>query len=119
MRQRPSGRYDTITRAWDGMHREEVTEMTSEQCGMTLADFWALKLVSDVHVAPDGRTVAYVVGLYDEAHNKATSAIWLVGLDDRRARQFTAGAASGTTPRWAPDRPRLAFVPTRHEDKPQ
>jgi dipeptidyl aminopeptidase/acylaminoacyl peptidase len=101
------------------MHHEEVTEMTSEQCGMSLADFWALKLVSDVQGAPDGRTVAYVVGSYDEAHNKATSAIWLVGLDDKWVRQFTAGEAADTAPRWSPDGARLAFVSTRHEDKPQ
>ena len=37
---------------------------------MILADFWAHKLVSNVQVAPNGRTVAYVVGSYDEAHNK-------------------------------------------------
>lgn len=91
----------------------------SEQRGMTLEDFWALKLVSDVQIAPDGRSVAYVVGSYDEAHNKATSAIWLVDLDDGRARQFTAGEAADSSPRWSPDGTRLAFVSTRHEDKPQ
>lgn len=93
--------------------------MTSEQRLMTLEDFWSLKTVSDVQLSPDGATVAYVVGTYDEAADEGHSAIWLADVASGAARQFTGGEASESQPRWSPDGARLAFVSTRHEGKPQ
>ena len=42
---------------------------------LTLEDFWSLKLVSEPQTAPDGSSVAYVVGSYDEKQNTLRSAI--------------------------------------------
>ncbi len=93
--------------------------MAAEQHPVTLEDFWSLKTVSDARLSPDGATVAYVVGAYDEARDEAHSAIWLAGVQGGEARQFTNGAADDSQPRWSPDGRRLAFVSTRHEGKPQ
>ncbi len=91
----------------------------AEKRPMTLDDFWSLKTVSDVRLSPDGATVAYVVGSYDEARNAVHSAIWLAALSGDEPRRFTSGEAADMTPRWSPDGRRLAFVSTRHEGKPQ
>ncbi len=93
--------------------------MADERRGLALEDVWRLRRVGDVQLSPDGRTVAYVVGSLDQGHNTVTSAIWLVDLESRHARQFTTGTAADTDPRWSPDGGQLAFVSTRHEGKPQ
>ncbi|HEY7350826.1 MAG TPA: S9 family peptidase [Ktedonobacterales bacterium] len=86
---------------------------------LTLEDFWSLKLVSEPQVSPDGASVAYVVGGYDETHNTLHSAIWLAALPDGQTRQFTSGETQDMQPAWSPDGKRLAFVSARHESKPQ
>ncbi len=86
---------------------------------LTLEDFWSLKLVSEPQASPDGSSIAYVVGSYDEARNTLRSAIWLASLADGHARQFTSGEAQDSEPAWSPDGKRLAFTSTRHENKPQ
>jgi Tol biopolymer transport system component len=93
--------------------------MTVEQRPLTLEDFWSLKTVSDVQLSPDGATIAYVVGTYDETKDEEHSAIWLAGVASGEARQFTSGEAADSQPRWSPNGARLAFVSTRHEGKPQ
>src|SRR5436305_8511996 len=100
-------------------HSDDEVGMMTEKRALTLDDLWSLKRVSDVRHAPDGATVAYVVGCYDERRDKTRSAIWLVTVADGRARQFTSGEAEDTQPTWSPDGERLAFVSTRYEGKPQ
>lgn len=93
--------------------------MPEEKRVITLEDFWSLKTVADPQPSPDGKSVAYVVGSYDEQRNKAHSAIWLASLSSGQARQLTSGESQDMQPRWSPDGAQLAFVSTRHEEKPQ
>ncbi|HEX4204540.1 MAG TPA: S9 family peptidase [Ktedonobacteraceae bacterium] len=93
--------------------------MNEEKRALTLEDFWALKLVTDAQLAPDGTSVAYVVGDYDEQQNQLRSAIWLASLATGQTRQLTSGESQDMQPRWSPDGTQLAFVSTRHEGKPQ
>jgi dipeptidyl aminopeptidase/acylaminoacyl peptidase len=93
--------------------------MSEEKRALTLEDFWSLKTVSDAQLSPDGLTIAYVVGSYDEKQNQAHSAIWLASLESGQTRQFTSGETTDSQPRWSPDGARLAFISTRHEGKPQ
>lgn len=76
-------------------------------------DFWRVKIVSDVRVSPQGRWAAYVLATQDRESDEARSAIWIANLDTREERQFSAGAARDTQPRWSPDGRWLAFVSTR------
>jgi dipeptidyl aminopeptidase/acylaminoacyl peptidase len=92
----------------------------AETHGLTLDDFWSLKTVKDVQLSPEGVSVAYVVGSYDEARDEQRTAVWLAPLNaSAPPRQFTAGRAKDSQPRWSPDGTRLAFVSTREGDKPQ
>jgi len=93
--------------------------MAVERNPLTLEDFWSLKTMGDARLSPEGKTVAYVVGTYDEARDEARSALWLADAAGGEARQFTSGEAADSSPRWSPDSQRLAFVSTRHEGKPQ
>ncbi len=93
--------------------------MANQKRPIVVEDFWSLAQVSDVQLSPDGRTIAYVVGTYDEARDTAHSAVWLAAVDGSGARRFTSGEALDTEPKWSPDSSWLAFVSTRHEGKPQ
>src|SRR2546422_6803707 len=86
--------------------------------GMVPADVYDLVAVSDPRVAPDGRTVAYVVTTVDREESKYRSAIWVVPTEGSDApRQFTFGPKNDTSPRWSPDGQRLTFVSNRGDDK--
>ncbi len=93
--------------------------MANQKRPITAEDFWSLTQVSDVQLSPDGSTIAYVVGTYDQSRDSAHSAVWLASADGSGARRFTSGVALDTEPRWSPDGSQLAFVSTRHEGKPQ
>ena len=83
------------------------------QRGLRPDDYYALELVSDPQLSPDGRRVAYTVGTIDQRRNRKASSIWLGASDGNGApRQFTT-AASATHPRWKPDGQSLAFLSTR------
>jgi dipeptidyl aminopeptidase/acylaminoacyl peptidase len=86
---------------------------------LTFDDFWRLRQVTDAQLSPNGKTVAYIVGNFAEEDGSGHSAIWLGDLATGTARRFTSGEAADTQPRWSPDGSRLAFVSTRHENKPQ
>jgi dipeptidyl aminopeptidase/acylaminoacyl peptidase len=93
--------------------------VANQKRSIAVEDFWSLRQVTDVQLSPDGKTIAYVVGTYDESRDSAHSAVWLAAADGSGARRFTSGEALDTEPRWSPDNSRLVFVSTRHEGKPQ
>ena len=86
---------------------------------ITVDDFWSLKTVNDVQLSPDGKKVAYVVGICDPSIDKVRSIIWVADLTTLSTRALTSGEAQDTQPRWSPQGQQLAFVSTRHDDKPQ
>ncbi|MGI8783132.1 MAG: prolyl oligopeptidase family serine peptidase [Acidobacteriota bacterium] len=79
----------------------------------TVHELLKLKRVSDPQPSPDGKTVAFVVTVIDEAANTRNSDVWLVSTEGGNSRQLTHGKGSDDTPRWSPYGKSLAFVSDR------
>src|SRR5262245_50011294 len=82
--------------------------------GVTPEDYFAFEFLSDPHISPDGKLVAFIVTRVDRAQNRRNSAIWMVAADGSRGPwQFTTSPQSATSPRWSPDGRSLAFISSR------
>jgi dipeptidyl aminopeptidase/acylaminoacyl peptidase len=82
--------------------------------GITPEDYYAFETLSDPHLSPDGKLVAYVVRTIDRKQNRRNSSIWLAATDGSRVPwQFTTSPQSSTSPRWSSDGQWLAFLSTR------
>ncbi len=87
-----------------------VLAVVSASAQFGINDLINVKRVGDPQLSPDGRTVAYVVGTVDKAANRTLNQVWIVGIDGRDQRQLTTGTSSASSPRWAPDGKKLAYV---------
>ena len=76
-------------------------------------DLARVQRISDPQVSPDGKWIAYVVGVVDLEANKTNHHIWICPVDGGEPRQLTRGEGSDTRPRWSPDGKSLAFISTR------
>jgi dipeptidyl aminopeptidase/acylaminoacyl peptidase len=86
---------------------------------MLPTDLLRIQWISDAHLSPDGRLVAFTVTRLDEEADDYRSAIWLVPADGSAPpRRFTSGPGKDSAPRWSPDGKRLAFLSDRG-GKPQ
>lgn len=82
-------------------------------------DFWAMRFITDMRLAPDGRLLAYVLESADREANETRAAIWLYETETRESRQLTHGAKRDTAPRWSLDGRALAFLSTRGDGPAQ
>jgi dipeptidyl aminopeptidase/acylaminoacyl peptidase len=94
-----------------------VSGSVSANRGVTPEDYLALEFLSDVHISPDSRQVAYVVTTIDQKANRRISSVWAVAVDGTSPpRRLTAEDASSNSPRWSPNGSRLAFLSTRSSE---
>lgn len=83
--------------------------------GVTPEDYFAFEFISDAHISPDGKQVAYVVTTVDQKKNRRVSSIWAVNIDGRsEPRRLTSETFSSTMPRWSPDGAEIAFLSARN-----
>jgi len=85
--------------------------------GVTPEDYFSFKFISDPHLSPDGKLVAYVLTTIDQKKNRRESSIWIVPADGSVApRRLSAENSSSNAPRWSPDGKTLAFLSARASD---
>src|SRR5256885_17009035 len=72
-------------------------------------DLYAIKLVDDPQITPDGRRVAYVVVEIDRQTYDYHRTIWVPETAQNLPRRYTAGD-NDTAPPWSPDGRSLLFV---------
>ncbi|TMD19656.1 MAG: S9 family peptidase, partial [Chloroflexi bacterium] len=72
-------------------------------------DLYAIKLVEDPQITPDGQRVAYVVVEIDRKTYDYHRTIWVSETAQSLPRRYTAGD-NDTAPRWSPDGRSLVFV---------
>src|SRR5471030_1507951 len=87
---------------------------------ITEKDLFKFTWIADPQISPDGATVAFVRVTVNEKENRYETSLFAVPASGAAApRRLTSGIRD-TTPRWAPDGTRLAFVRSVEKDgKPQ
>jgi dipeptidyl aminopeptidase/acylaminoacyl peptidase len=89
----------------------------ADRRGITPEDYFSFQFISDAHLSPDAKLVAYVVTTIDQKKNRRDSAIWLLPVDGSAVpRRLSAEGFSSNAPRWSPDGKTLAFLSTRSSD---
>jgi len=77
-------------------------------------DIVDLRYVADAQISPDGKSVAFVVGLQNGWSGPRDPHIWIVATDGKSApRPFVASKEGESSPRWSPDGRFLAFLSSR------
>ena len=85
--------------------------------GVKAEDYFAFHFLSDARISPNGKQVAYVLTVVNEAKNRRESSIWMVAVDGRsEPRRLTGDGLNSNFPRWSPDGNRLAFLSSRSAD---
>ncbi|MDQ6603597.1 MAG: S9 family peptidase, partial [Chloroflexota bacterium] len=86
--------------------------MTHTTGGRTITndDLFALHIIGEFQVSPDGSRVVFVVTRTDTEQDRTVSNLWLVETAGGAPRQLTTAYANDTAPRWSPDGRTVAFV---------
>lgn len=81
--------------------------------GFAVDDLLKVHRVSDPQLSPDGKWIAYTVGVPDLEKNKVVSHLWLVSTQGGESKQLTFSEKGESSPRWSPDGKHLAFTSAR------
>ena len=76
-------------------------------------DMVAMERIGEPQPSPDGRRVVFTRRTYDPGAGRATTNLWVVGIDGGEPIRLTSAKASDTHPRWSPDGGTIAFISDR------
>ncbi|MEP7212375.1 MAG: S9 family peptidase [Acidobacteriota bacterium] len=80
------------------------------QTPFTFNEMLAAKRVGDPQVSPDGRLIAYTIGVVNKDANRTVTHIYTMSPDGSNQKQLTSGDKSSSSPRWSPDGKKIAYV---------
>lgn len=80
------------------------------QTPFSFNDLVNIKRVGDPQLSPDGKMVAYTVGIVNKAENRTVTHIYTVKIDGSDQKQLTNGTVSHSSPRWSPDNKHIAYT---------
>lgn len=86
----------------------------TQPSGLQTADLYQLKSVSDVHVSPDGRRIAYSVANQDRP-GRPYSQVWIMDVATGTSSRLGSDKEPASNPRWSPDGSWIAYF-GRSED---
>ncbi|MCG8604600.1 S9 family peptidase, partial [bacterium] len=73
-------------------------------------DVFQLEYASDPQISPDGKRIVYIRNEMSIMEDRRRSKLWMVNADGSEHRKLSSGASNESSPRWAPDGNRVAFV---------
>ena len=79
------------------------------QLTFSINDLINVKRVGDPQLSPDGRVVAFTIGVVDKAANKTVTQIYTMNIDGTKQKQITNEKSSSSGPRWSPDGKWIAY----------
>ncbi len=82
-----------------------LTALPAQRKPFSAGDLWAWREVTEIRIAPDGKTAVYVESGRNHAADIIESSLWIATTDGRTRRALTEGAWRDWSPRWAADEP--------------
>lgn len=75
--------------------------------------FFEMETVSGPAISPDGKHIVFTREWTDQVKDQSRSNLWIIDVEGTRVRELTRGGWRDSSPVWAPDGKRVAFLSDR------